>query len=143
MYKMQKKTNKQFMILSVIGIVIMVCCHFSGEIYKYLKPFPFIAIFIFISGYFYKEEKETNIGKYIWAKFKKLMIPFYIINLVYGIVATILRNSSIINYGEPLSLYNFFVQPFINNSQYIFNFPTWFVPTLFLTNVSYIIIHKY
>ncbi len=140
---MQKKSNKQFMVLSIIGIVIMVCCHFSGELYKYVKAFPFIAIFIFISGYFYKEENERNIGIYIWHKFKKLMIPFYILNLLYGIIATILRNADIINYGENITLYNFFIQPFINNSQYILNFPSWFLPTLFLTNISYAIIHKY
>ena len=139
---MKSKSNKQFMILSVIGIIIMVTCHLAGEYFKYFKAFPFIAIVIFISGYFYKEENEKSIVKYIWYKFKKLMIPFFIINLIYGIIVNILKNIGIINYGSPITAYTLFIQPFINNSQFVFNFPAWFVPTLFLVNVSYILMHK-
>ena len=139
---MKTKSNKQFMILSVIGITIMVMCHFAGEIFKYLKAFPFIAIFIFIYGYFYKKDNEENIWKYISYKFKKLMIPFFILNLIYGILVNIFKSAGIISYGSSITLYTLFVQPFINNSQFIFNFPAWFVPTLFLVNVCYIIIHK-
>ena len=139
---MKTKTNKQFMMLSVIGIIIMITCHLAGEYYKYIKFFPFIIIFIFISGYFYNEKHEENIKQYIWKKFKKLMIPFFIINLIYGIINYILRKNGIINYGSDITLYTLFIQPFINNSQFVFNFPAWFVPTLFLVNCSYIIIHK-
>ena len=53
--KMQKKTNEQFMILSFIGIIIVVICHLARDIYKYLEFLPYIAIFVFVSGYFYKE----------------------------------------------------------------------------------------
>lgn len=140
---MKNKSNKQFMILSVIGIIVMLMCHLAGEYFKYLKAFPFIVIFVFISGYFYKEENEDNLGKYIWYKFKKLMIPFFIINLIYGIIVNILKTSGIINYGSPITLYTLCIQPFINNSQFIFNFPAWFVPTLFLLNICYSSIHKY
>ena len=136
------KTNKQFMVLSVIGIFIVVACHLAGEIYRFFKVFPYIAIFIFISGYFYKEEKEDNVFSYIFYKFKKLMIPFFIINLIYGIIVNIFKSAGIINFGEEVNLFTLFVQPFINNNQFVFNFPAWFVPTLFLTYVFYVNIHK-
>lgn len=136
------KTNQQFMILSVIGITIMLTCHFAGDIYEYISIFPFVPIFVFISGYFYKEKNEEKIGEYIWHKFKRLMIPFFIINILYGILIQILKKFNVVNYGAEISLYTLFVQPFINNNQFVFNFPAWFVPALFTTNITYVIIHK-
>ncbi len=130
------------MILSVIGITIMLICHFAGDIYEYIDIFPFVPIFVFISGYFYKEKSEEDIGKYIWHKFKRLMLPFFIINIFYGILIQVLKKFNIINYGAEISLYTLFIQPFINNNQFVFNFPAWFVPALFTTNVIYAIIRK-
>lgn len=136
------KTNNQFMILSTIGIVIMVICHLAGNIYKYFKLFPFVPIFVFVSGYFYDKEKEKNIINYILHKFKKLMIPFFIINIIYGIITTILRGLNLIYFGDNITIYNLFIQPFLDNNQFVFNFPMWFVPTLFLTHICYIVIRK-
>ena len=135
--KVQEKSNKQFMILSAIGIVLVVVSHFAGSIHVLSDVFPYssfyMSLFIFISGYFYSIKKEEHVLQSIWHKFKKIMIPFFIINLFYGIFCTIMRNIGIVNYGAPISLYTLFVQPFINNSQFVFNFPSWFVPVLFVT----------
>lgn len=136
------KTNKQFMVLSVIGIFIVVACHLAGEVYRFFKIFPYIAIFIFVSGYFYNEKNEEKPIHYICYKFKKLIIPFLAINLVYGIIVNILKALGIINFGDRINLFTLFIQPFVNNNQFVFNFPAWFVPTLFLTYIFYIIIHK-
>ena len=143
---MEEKANKQFMILSAIGIVQVVICHLAIDLNLtgYIFPYTsfFIPMFVFISGYFYKIEKEKNLAKTIWNKFKKLVIPFFIINLIYGIITTILRNNEIINYGTEINLYTLFVQPFIGNDQFILNFPSWFIPTFFITYVIYLLIHK-
>ncbi len=142
---MQKKTksNKQFMVLSVIAIIIMVTCHVAGDIYKIFSIFPFIAVFIFISGYFYQEKNEEKMKDYIFHKFKKLMIPFFILNLIYGIIVNILKHYDIVHYGSEISLYTMIIQPFINNSQYVFTFPSWFVPSLFIGSICYLVIHKF
>lgn len=139
---MQKKTNEQFMLLSGIGIIIVVICHLARDIYKYLEFLPYIAIFVFVSGYFYKVQNEEKPLQHIWYKFKKLMIPFFIINLVYGIIITVLKNYGIIYFGEGINLFTLFVQPFINNNQFVFNFPAWFVPTLFLTYTTFFLMNK-
>lgn len=141
------KSNKQFMILSVIGIIFVVVCHFAGDINitNYVFPYTsfFMSLFIFISGYFYNTNKENDIKKTICDKFKKIMIPFFIINIGYGVFCNILKNAGIINYGEKVSFYTLFIQPFINNDQFIFNFPSWFVPVLFVTYITYLLLHKY
>lgn len=143
---MKEKSNKQFMILSVIGIIQVVMCHLAPDIKitGYIFPYTsfFIPMFVFISGYFYTKEKEKNILKSIWQKFKKLMIPFFIINVCYGIINLVLRKVGIVNYGENINLYTLFIQPFVNNSQFVFNFPSWFIPAFFATYVTYLLIHK-
>ena len=143
---MKEKSNKQFMILSAIGIIQVVMCHLAPDVKLtgYIFPYTsfFMPMFVFISGYFYSVKKEEHIFKTIWEKFKKIMLPFLIINLCYGIINTILRNAGIINYGRDISLYTLFIQPFINNSQFIFNFPSWFIPAFFTTYIVYLLIHK-
>ena len=136
------KSNEQFMLLSVIGIIVVVFCHMPAELFTFTEIFPFITLFVFISGYFYKEQNEENIRSYIYYKFKKLIIPFLIINLVYGIIINILKYFNFINFGANISLYTLWVQPFTNNSQFIFNYPAYFVPAIFLTTACYTIIHK-
>ncbi len=139
---LKQKTNKQFMILSVIAIIAVVSCHIAGEFYKFFSIFPFISIFIFISGYFYKKQNEENIGKYIFYKFKKIIVPFLIINFMYGIIVNIFKYKGIVYFGENITLYTSLIQPLINNNQYVLNFPMYFVPTLFITICFYTIIHK-
>lgn len=137
------KSNEQFMLLSVIGIICVLFCHMPEDVLGIISVFPFITLFIFVSGYFYKEQNEENLGKYIYYKFKKLIVPFLIINLVYGIIINILKSLNIINFGSEITLYTLLVQPFTNNSQFIFNYPAYFVPAIFFTIVIYTIIHKY
>lgn len=143
---MKEKSNKQFMILSAIGIIQVVMCHLAPDVKLtgYIFPYTsfFMTMFVFISGYFYSVKKEEHIFKTIWEKFKKIMLPFLIINLCYGMINTILRNAGVINYGRDISLYTLFIQPFIDNSQFIFNFPSWFIPAFFTTYIVYLLIHK-
>ena len=63
--------NLQFKLLSAIGIIIIVsghCYHGGMELaYNWFPPYSYnLALFVFISGYFYKTDYEENIGKYIW-----------------------------------------------------------------------------
>ena len=143
---MKEKSNKQFMILSAIGIIQVVICHLAPDIELSGCIFPytsfFMPMFVFISGYFYSVKKEEDIYRTTWEKFKKIMLPFLIINLCYGILDTILRNIGIINYGKNISLYTLLIQPFIDNSQFVFNFPSWFIPAFFTTYITYLIIRK-
>ena len=140
--KTKVKSNEQFMLLSVIGIIVVIFCHMPDELFSFTEIFPFITLFVFISGYFYKDQNEENLRNYIYYKFKKLIIPFLIINLVYGIIINILKYFNFISFGAEINLYTLLVQPFTNNSQFIFNYPAYFVPAIFLTTACYAVIHK-
>ena len=81
--------NLQFKLLSAIGIIIIVsghCYHGGMELaYNWFPPYSYnLALFVFISGYFYKTDYEENVGKYIWKRTKRLLIPAYLWNIFYG-----------------------------------------------------------
>ena len=43
--KTKVKSNEQFMLLSVIGIIVVVFCHMPGELFEFVDIFPFITLF--------------------------------------------------------------------------------------------------
>ena len=101
-----KKTNKKMMILSFFGIIFVVIGHLTGSL-TISKLFPYysfhMVLFIFISGYFYKEEYANNLYKkdgYFINRFKKFVIPYYFWNFIYGLFVTILIYCGIKSYGN-------------------------------------------
>lgn len=101
-----------------------------------------MVLFMFISGYFYKPKNEENILKYIKNKAKKLLVTYFIWNLVYGIIGMLLRGADIISFGKDITFFNFFIDPRIMGNQYVLNVATWFIPALFLVNICYLLLRK-
>jgi fucose 4-O-acetylase-like acetyltransferase len=105
------------------------------------SPFSFmISVFFFVSGYF--SEAMSGMWVYVKKRFRRLVVPYYFWNLFYAIVffaftsVGYLQVSGVVNFGT------FFLQPWINGDQYIFNLATWFVLTLFLVQIIYVSIRK-
>lgn len=143
------KKNKKMMILSCIGIILVVLGHTGNQIKLMSDLFPYysfhMVLFIFISGYFYKPDNEKNCwGKegYIFKKLKRLVIPYFIWNLIYGILIMIFKKMNIVSYGENISFNSLFVNPWISGHQYILNLASWFLLALFLVNIVYILLRK-
>lgn len=140
------ETNLQFKLLSAIGIIIIVSGHcYHGGIslgYEWFPTYSFnLALFVFISGYFYKDKHEEHIGKYIWQRTKRLLIPAYLWNIVYGLVIVLLGT---IGYtiGAEVNLYNLFVMPLVDGEAFQFNLGSWFVYPLFCVYVFNILFRK-
>lgn len=146
---MSKQKNTKFLILQAIGIILVVLGH-KGGINLFTDWFPIYSfhmpLFIFISGYFYKTNSESNLISFIKNKSKRLLIPYFAWNLIYGIIFTVLTKMHVIDYsaqgGELLSLRTLFVVPWLHGHQFIFNLATWFVLVLFLVQISYTILRK-
>lgn len=130
--------NKTFTIMSCIGIILIVLGHLNWGILEFWGLFPYysyhVMIFVFISGYFYKEDDINDIWGFLKRKFKRLIIPYMIINLIVGIIVTILHHLGF-SYGYELGVYNLLVAPFENGHQFMLNAPGWFIPALFLMEV--------
>lgn len=139
--------NLTFKILSAIGIIIIVAGHTkNGGIslaYEWFPPYSFhLALFVFISGYFYKNKHEEHVPNYIWRRTKRLLIPAYIWNFVYGLFNVMLE---LFGYkiGVEFNLYNIFIMPIIDGEGFLFNLGSWFVYPLFCVCVFNILFRKF
>ncbi len=137
--------NRQFRILSALGMIFVVSGHIGYNVFDFGGLFPYysfhVFIFLFVSGYFYKAEAEDNVIKYILGKFVTLLVPYFIWNLFYGVLAQILHGAGF-SFGEGLSFKTLFLSPFLDGHQFMYNFAAWFVPALFMIEVINVLMRK-
>ena len=138
--------NYIFVFLYAIGSIFIVAGHCqNGGINLAFDIFPIysfhLGLFMFCSGYFYKSKNENELGKYAWKKIKRLIIPMFIWNIVYGLFVQLTRLKGF-TIGGDFTLYNLFVQPIKNGHQFIYNLCFWFVPELFLIEIITCAIRK-
>lgn len=137
--------NYQFLLLQAIGIILVVLGH-KGGISLFTDWFPaysfHMPLFIFISGYFYKTNSDKNIIDFILKKVRNLLIPYFIWNLIYGIIVNILKQNNIIYFGNNINLNTLFVEPWIKGHQFGLNVASWFVPALFIVQLIYVLVRR-
>lgn len=131
-----------FCILSALAMVMVVAGHAGYNILTIGDLFPYysfhVPLFMFISGYFYKEEDERHPLLYFQKKVKGLLVPYFIWNVVYGLTAVVLHRFGFALGGD-FSLYNLVLEPFISGYQFLYNYAGWFVPALFLIEAANLI----
>ena len=80
------KTDYRFKILYAIGMIMVVAGHYTegGGINILANWFPYygfhLGLFLFASGYFYKEKSEQHVGQYILKKATHLLVPLFLWN---------------------------------------------------------------
>ena len=141
-----KITNVQFKILYALGILLIVAGHYgNGGInlfFDWFKPYAFhVGLFVFCSGYFYKEENEQNTIKYIFKQFRKLILPLYLWNLFYGILVQLLNNVGF-DYEGTINIYTLFIAPITDGHQFGFNLASWFIVPLFMVQIFVVLARK-
>ena len=114
--------NMTFGILSGLAIIMVVAGHLGYNILTVGDLFPYysfhVPLFMFISGYFYKETEETHPFGYVVKKARRLLMPYLIWNLVYGLAAWLMRWNGFAM-GEEISLRTLFLAPFMHGYQFI------------------------
>lgn len=140
-----KERNVTFTILSAIAMVLIIVGHINFGFVTMGELFPYysfhVMIFLFISGYFYKPENEAHILQYLKRKALHLLLPYFIWNVVYGLIVTLLHQFGFV-FGETISIYNLFIAPFMGGHQFMLQAPAWFVPALFLVEMCNVIGRK-
>lgn len=127
--------NTTFGILSALTIIMVVAGHCGyhimtvGELYPYYSFH--VPLFMFISGYFYKGSEEEAPLQYVKKKVVRLLVPYFIWNVVYGLISWAMRAAGFAM-GEAVSLRTLFIEPFMHGYQFIYNYAAWFVPVLFV-----------
>lgn len=144
-----KERNKQMDVLLCLGILLVVLGHvgtnsWKTELFDWFVIYSFhMPMFFFISGYFYKPERERTYGATVLRLTKKFVIPYYIWNLVYGVIVFALKNAGLVRFKLDKSISNFFITPWTTGDQYQLNSPAWFLLTLFLVELVYLSLHKF
>lgn len=139
------RENKELRILSAVGIILVVAGHLGYDLFDIGGLFPYysfhVFIFLFVSGYFYRPEAQEQIGRYLLGKCRTLLLPYFIWNLFYGILTGVLHGAGFA-IGEPLSLKTMFLSPFLDGHQFMYHFPAWFVPVLFMLEVLNVLMRR-
>lgn len=130
--------NTTFCILSAFTILMVVAGHCGyhimtvGELYPYYSFH--VPLFMFISGYFYKDSEEEAPLHYVKKKIRRLLVPYFIWNVIYGLIAWAMRGVGFAM-GEGIGFRTLFLEPFLHGYQFIYNYAAWFVPVLFLVEM--------
>ena len=143
---MKEKTNRNqtFQYLMVFAIISVIMGHVDLDTFPLLNswftPYSYhMAMFLFISGYFYKEEnrKDTKaLLSFIGKKCKNLLIPLYLWNLFYGLVTYVISFQGFA-LGQMPNIKNILFGPIYDGQHFGLNMPSWFVFPLFLVQVLF------
>lgn len=142
---MKKNYNMKFAILSTLAIIFVVLGHIGSNLLTIDNLFPFYSfhmpLFIFISGYFYKESNENHIVSYLCNKVLFLIVPFYIWSFLYLLFQTVLNHNGYA-IGNSFSLYNLLIWPWTRNQPIGFNAPSWYIIAFFGVLIINVIVRK-
>jgi len=142
-----QNTNYTFRLLYVLAIFMIIDGHIGS--YDYLSfngLFPYqnyhIALFVFVAGYFINLSRSYS--DFIIHKLKRLILPLYLWNLVYGGLAYYLNTYHGFSLGGRFTLYNLLFAPIVDGHQFIYNMASWFLVPLFLVQlISFIILKPF
>jgi fucose 4-O-acetylase-like acetyltransferase len=130
--------NYTFKMLYIIAIFMVVDGHIGRYDYLSLNGLLryqnyHLALFMFASGYFLNLTKEPL--EYVKSKLYRLILPLYLWNLIYGLIAHILNNYYNVSLGSPINLYNLLIAPLTDGHQFIYNMASWFLVPLFCLQI--------
>ena len=144
------KLNYQMSLLSFWGIIFVVLGHINQIPHNYAIGtfggwFPYYSfhmpLFLFVTGYFYKEISECVIYSFIRKKLKTLLVPYFFINGIFLLFQTILRNYGF-EIGRIFSLKTWLIFPWTTLQPLTFSIPTWYLIALFIAEIYFVVIRK-
>lgn len=146
MLKTKKETDKRITLLQLFGILFVALGHTGDGVPLFSSWFPYssfhMALFIFISGYLYKEQSETQALQFVGRKIKSLVIPLYAWYFVYAIFWKILNYFDLLRYGASPTINNFLIYPWTYGPRYGITEASWFIATLFLIHIINVPLRK-
>ena len=136
--RQNRVSNPQIDLLRIFGIFLIVYAHCTSHGMRIFGIAPVssvyvIQLFIFCAGYFYRPEQDSAVPKtFLLSRAKAYLLPYFLWNAVYGILCNMLRAAGVIRYGSGLNLRSLFLEPWISAQQFMLNYPSWFLLSLFL-----------
>ena len=140
-----REENLVFRALYLIAIIFVVDGHttlddmFSmGNLFRYYSFH--LMLFAFGSGYFFRLRR--GLAQDILTRARRLLVPLYVWNLIYGVGAAFLRRFGGFAIGQPLSAYTLLLAPLVDGEHFGWNLGAWFIFPLFLSQVIYSLLRR-
>lgn len=137
-----QKKDPRFQFLYAIGIIMVVSghCQDGGITFTFGEWFLYygfhMALFFFCSGYFFRSSNELQFGQYLRHKVRKLIVPLYLWNVIYGLLVQILHHFGF-TIGLPLNFYTLVLGPLEGGDHFGYNAASWFLLPLFAVEILY------
>ena len=143
----KRKENMTFRALYLLAIVFVVDGHTTlGNYFDLNGLFRYysfhLLLFAFGSGYFFRDGAQNRPLSAIAAKAKRLLVPLYLWNIVYGVGAALLRRFGGFELGQPLSAYTLLLAPVLDGEHFVYNLGSWFVFPLFAAQTIYLLVRR-
>lgn len=147
---MEQKTRDpvdyRFRLLYALGMIFIVSGHTSGGgvslIYDWFPPYAFhLGLFVFCSGYFYKDSYTRDLPAFLLRKAKTLLLPMYLWNLFYALLVVVLRKAGFL-IGMLPSFRTLVTMPLYEGSQFEYNMGAWFVAPLFAVEAATVLFRR-
>ncbi|MBO7502538.1 MAG: acyltransferase [Paludibacteraceae bacterium] len=152
-YSENMQRNRPVDILRMIAILLVVMRHTAATpgaawlshlfpVYSY-----HLALFLFVSGYLFRDMEWSGFGRFVWKKTRNLLLPFLGWNIVYAGIVTLINLRHPVDYLPPTSqvwtFHALLVEPFISGHQYILNLATWFIGMFYLALLVYGLLYMF
>lgn len=147
---MEQKTSAQvdyrFRLLYALGMIFVVSGHAEGGgmtlFYDWFPPYAFhMGLFVFCSGYFYKDSYTSDIPGFLRHKLRTLILPMYMWNFFYALLVIALRKPGF-TIGLDVSFRTLFLMPLYEGSQFEYNMGAWFVVPLFMSELLTVLLRR-
>lgn len=140
-----RQENYTFRALYLLAILFVVDGHTTladmfdlGHLFRYYSFH--LMLFAFGAGYFFT--LRGGIVSDIAARAKRLLVPLYIWNAVYGVGTAVLRSVGGFEFGEPITLYSLLLAPLADGQHFVLNLGAWYVFPLFFAQVIYSLLRR-
>lgn len=140
---MEKEFSNKINVLKALAILLVVSGHLEFSLLGMFTPYSFqLALFFFISGYLFKDKYLNEVSTFIQRRTKSLILPYYLYNAFYLGVTVLIAHLTGKFWGQPISLKNFFITPFLNGHQFDLSCPLWFVTQLFMSMIAFLFLFR-
>ena len=140
---MDKEFSNKVNVLKALAILLVVSGHLEFSLFGMFTPYSFqLALFFFISGYLFKDKYLDDVVTFIKRRIKSLLVPYFLYNTFYLGVTVLVAHLTGKFWGQPVSLKNFFITPFLNGHQFDLSCPLWFVTQLFITMIVFLFLFR-
>lgn len=135
--------SEKINLLKAFAIMLVVSGHLEFSMLGMFPPYSFqLALFFFISGMLFKEKYLSDACTFIKRRVQSLLLPYFLYEIFYVIVTCVIFHFTGKWWGEPLTLKNLTLTPFLNGHQMDLSCPLWFVPQLFITMIAFLFFLK-